>query len=81
MGRLDLKVLLHHRRDARIRLRGRRGSAGGAVELDTGCWIGHGRRNLANFARRSYRFAPGESRFSTPAHGSVRRVHSGETVN
>ena len=37
MGGLDLKVLFHHRRDARRRVSGRRGSGGAGAGMD--CWI------------------------------------------
>ena len=54
IGGLDLKVLFHHRRDARRRLRGRVAVSGG-TGMD--CWIVIGGANYKISAARSYRFA------------------------
>jgi hypothetical protein len=54
MGGLDFKELFHHRRDARIRVRGQcgvRGRGHGDSGLDR-----HGRGKLTNFGMLSYCF-------------------------
>ena len=84
MGGLDLEVLLHHRRDAGGGLRARRGVG----RRRRGNWNllldRHGRRKLANFVVRSYRFTRRVGVFH-PLHdvssAPRTRTHAGPRAN
>ena len=81
MGGLYFKVLLHHRRDARIRFRGRRGFDVRSERNWYGLLDGHlrivlGRRKLANFVRASQSIAT-----RIPVFHPCKAALSGETVD